>query len=1245
MANVQSEQRYSLLPTVEVIVVSLSGQLTHARALLDQGSETTFISESLVQSLRLVRQRVHVPIVGVGSSKGTIARFCVSVRLKSGFEKDFEIDADALVLIRPTGCLPTRVLSGLDLTLISKLHWADPRFYLPNEIDMILGVDIYAIAIRRGLQNVGMNELIAQQTAFGWIFSGQILQHNGAPSVEAFKVPRVVMHSSEKEDLCEILKRFWSIEEVPESQRKLSPDNELCEHLFVTTHSRNESGRYVVSLPLKTEPPSVAESTRRLALNSLAALKRRFNRNPELASAYHTFMRDYEGLGHMQLIPEDELVSKRAWYLPHHAVVQPGISKSKIRVVFDASRRTADQHCLNNFLLAGPSLQQDLPLILLNWRQYSFVFTADIVKMFRQIIVADRDQDLQRILWSPTPEEAPRDYRLTTVTYGTTSAPYLAIRTLIQLASDEGHRYPLGAHCLTNQTYVDDVFSGANNLDDAMKIRDQLIDILHSAGIKLDKWAANNPELLPGISNIDQGKIIDVDKTVKTLGLLWQPLNDSFSFNTRCLYDSSKEMTKRAVLSFLARLFDPLGWLAPIIVRAKILIQDLWIMKIEWDVPLTDDLMKRWRGYCGNIEGVNEISVSRWLGPISTAKLELHGFADASMRAYAATVYIRAVNDKGECWVKLIIAKSKVAPVKTVSIPNLELCGAVLLVKLLKYVQRLDIFKDLPITAWSDSRDALAWIRKHPSNWKVFVANRVSYIQTELPLAVWKYVPSRENPADLATRGIEVGMLTNSKLWWAGPTWLGASEEHWPVQPIYTSPSEQGELERARKSIIQIVQSVAFKDELISLKANRPLTKRSRLYNLRPFLDDQGIIRVGGRLTHSALTFPAKHPPIPPKTSSLSQLYIHYAHRLALHAGPTLTLGVLMNQVWVIGASGLVKRLVRACIRCFRTRPRPGSQRMGDLPPSRVTPSRPFTTTGLDYAGPFKLKFSKGRGQRTFKGYIALFVCFSTKAIHLEAVGDLTTQSFLAALRRFTSRRGICHRIVSDNGTNFQGADRELRNLFKVTSEFYTTIARDLVDQGITWEFIPPNSPHFGGLWEAGVKATKHHLVRVIGEYTLTFEEFATVLAEIEACLNSRPLCPLSGDIEDLRVLTPSHFLLGGTSGLIPDLPLHEIPENRLNRFQLLTRLQQDFWKRWSREYLHHLQQRVKWRDSTENYAIGQLVVVQDDRYPPAKWPLGRIIETHQGEDGLVRVVTDKTASTILKRPVVRLSPLPLPKS
>lgn len=338
-----------------------------------------------------------------------------------------------------------------------------------------------------------------------------------------------------------------------------------------------------------------------------------------------------------------------------------------------------------------------------------------------------------------------------------------------------------------------------------------------------------------------------------------------------------------------------------------------------------------------------------------------------------------------------------------------------------------------------------------------------------------------------------------------------------------------------------------------------------------------------------------------------------------------------------------MRRIVHQCLQCHKAKPKFPDLLMGNLPATRIEPSRPFTNTGLDYAGPFQLRTTKGRGHRAYKGYLVVFVCFATKAIHLEAVSDLTTDAFLNAFRRFVSRRGLCRRLYSDNGTTFRGADRELRSMFKTASRFYSEIATTLANDGVDWHFIPPHSPHFGGLWEAGVKSAKHHLVRLLNNHTLTFEEFSTILAQIEACLNSRPLCAMSADAEELDALTPAHFLIGSEISLVPDQEPPNVAENRLNRYQLLRKIHSNFWKRWSKEYLQSLQARGKWHNTTENIEVGQLVLIRDDRYPPTKWPLGRVVNVHPGQDGIIRVASVKTASGIFKRPVVRISPLPSP--
>lgn len=253
-------------------------------------------------------------------------------------------------------------------------------------------------------------------------------------------------------------------------------------------------------------------------------------------------------------------------------------------------------------------------------------------------------------------------------------------------------------------------------------------------------------------------------------------------------------------------------------------------------------------------------------------------------------------------------------------------------------------------------------------------------------------------------------------------------------------------------------------------------------------------------------------------------------------------------------------------------------------------------------------------------------------------VESLSTDAFLAALRRFSSRRGVPAHIYSDNGTNFVGAEKELKEFF-TNSDVHSTVTRKLGDDGISWHFLPPSAPHQGGLWEAGVKSAKYHIRRVVGALVLTKDQFSTLLCEIEAILNSRPLYQRSSDPTDLEPLTPGHLLTGEPLSTIPNPNLLDIPQNRLSQYQLVVSRVQDFWKRWNREYLNTLQQRNKWMWEKENVREGNLVLLMEES-PPATWRMGRVVSLHPGEDGLVRNVTIKTANNTFKRPIVKVIPL-----
>lgn len=356
---------------------------------------------------------------------------------------------------------------------------------------------------------------------------------------------------------------------------------------------------------------------------------------------------------------------------------------------------------------------------------------------------------------------------------------------------------------------------------------------------------------------------------------------------------------------------------------------------------------------------------------------------------------------------------------------------------------------------------------------------------------------------------------------------------------------EYPEIHCARLFHLRNLQKSHFSQEIAALQRATRIPVSSTLKALCPFLDQDGLLRVGGRLHHAPIPFDERRPIILLK-HQLSKLIAIHAHLRSLHEGPQLTLRVLRQNYWMLGAGNLVKNITHQCVKCVRERAAVPQQLMGNLLSARVQPTRPFLHAGIDYAGPFYVKSSKARNALSHKAYIVLFICLATHAVHLELVSDYSTDSFIAALRRFVARRGYPSDIYSDNGTNFHGADRELHNLLHdlhKDDQIYSFVA----NQSITWHFILPASPHFGGLWEAGVKSAKHHLRRVVGSQVLTFEELSTFLAQVEVCLNSRPISPLSTDVSDLACLTPGHFLTGTSLLAILEPSLLDVSVNRLS--------------------------------------------------------------------------------------------------
>ena len=456
---------------------------------------------------------------------------------------------------------------------------------------------------------------------------------------------------------------------------------------------------------------------------------------------------------------------------------------------------------------------------------------------------------------------------------------------------------------------------------------------------------------------------------------------------------------------------------------------------------------------------------------------------------------------------------------------------------------------------------------------------------------------------------------------------------------VSTPPLSVQEINLAKTRILLLTQQEAFTAEIALLQKKQLLSQT--IQRLKPFLDAEGLIRVGGRLSNSSLVYNAKHPILLPKRHCVTDLLIDYHHAQYLHCGPQQLQAMLSQKYWILSARGAIRSRIFRCVRCFKCRPVTRSPQMADLPASRVSPTRAFNTSAVDYAGPFSVKAHYLRRIQIVKIYVCLFICLSTKAVHLEVVSDLTSEAFIASLTRFVSRRGLVSHLYSDNATNFVGAARQLRETVqKLVKQDETQLF--LTERSIEFHFIPARAPHFGGIWERAIQSAKNHMRRVIGEQVLTLEEFITLSCQVEAMLNSRPIVPMSSDPCDLEVLTPGHFITGGPLVSIPEESLVDVPTNRLRRWKLVTAFAQHIWQRWHREYLHTLQNRPKWIHPQENLKKGDLVLIHEDNTPPLRWKMGRVTNVFPGKDDVIRVAEVKMASGLFTRPVVKLSPLPL---
>ncbi|KAL6479864.1 hypothetical protein MHYP_G00108970 [Metynnis hypsauchen] len=781
------------------------------------------------------------------------------------------------------------------------------------------------------------------------------------------------------------------------------------------------------------------------------------------------------------------------------------------------------------------------------------------------------------------------------------------------------------------------------------------------------------------------------------LGVKWNVSSDTFSFKVAL---DEKPATRRGILSTVASVFDPLGFLAPFLLLGKKVLQEMCQRGVGWDEPLPRELKPQWESWLSGLENLQKIQIPRCFSPENLGKvqrIELHHFSDASSRGYGQCSYIRMVSeDKVHC--SFVMGKARVAPTKVVTIPRLELTAAVVssaVSRMLKEELELKIDQEY---FWTDSQVVLSYINNEARRFHVFVANRVQRIRETTDSAQWYYVDTNQNPADHASRGLNVTELISSN-WFTGPKFLWEREISTPkstlellvgdpevktTQVLQTKvvkedsflerfkrfsnwhtalnvvvriqqlakgvKAEPINVENRRKAslvLIKLAQRDAFKEEMQILSHDK-LPQNHQLSQLDPVLKD-GVLRVGGRLKKASLPLELKHPVILPRDTVVTRLILDYCHQKTQHQGRGQTLNELRaNGYWVVGGSKVVANRIKQCVTCRRARRPTETQKMADLPADRVNPSPPFSYCGMDCFGPFHTK----QGRKECKRYGLIFTCLSSRAVHIEMLEDVTTDAFINALRCFIAIRGAVRQIRSDQGTNFVGAKNELTKTLKEVDKDRLTAY--LAEKQCDFTMNVPDASHMGGVWERQIRTVRSVLSWVLSQSAGRLDDASlrTFFYEAMSIVNSRPLTTDNiNDPKGLEPLTPNHLLTMKACVPLPP-PGKFVAEDlyakkRWRRVQYLT---EQFWGRWRKEYLTNITLRQRWQSPRRNVKIGDIVIVKEEGIPRNDWRLGRVLDVCKDEDGLVRKATIQMGNrklgkdrqrfinpTILERPIHKL--------
>lgn len=709
------EQLTPLLPIVKVRVETDSFICGQLYAMLDTGAEPNIITADAVKQLKIPMTTARHRMTGI-DGRSVNAKGRIQIRIRPWFDSDEFLDEEFMVLPRDSCWNLVSTPVFVQFPSDSSMRLANPDINTPMRVHIILGVTTVAKSlisiVPRELSNVHMLE-----TIFGVVIYGAI------PDKKSTALIHTITEDTEFDQLDRAIAKLWQLDQIPDAPKQ-SNQERLAEQIFLENCYRDEDGRFNVAIPLKPDITGIGES-RKIALQRFFALERKFDRDPELRQKYVDFMTEYIHLGHMRLVNKTAEPGDIVYHIPHHCVTR------KFRVVFDGSCKTDQGISLNDIQLIGGKLQLDLADIIMRLRRHPTALIADICKMFRQVRVIPKYWNLQRIFWRADRNEPLQEYWLTVVTYGLASSAHNAVRALVQCGREAESEFPTASNMIMKDFYMDDFLSGAETESEAKYLAAQVTDILKNAGFELTKWQSNSALVRTALQTAEQESIFLAEEdSTSILGLKWSPSRDTFSYTVK-MCDVKEKMTKRSVLSKIAQLYDPQGYIAPVTVVGRLIMQEIWKAKIDWDSELPVHIKEMWIEFWKDIRQLENFKIPRWLKTRRNSEIHLHGFADSSSKAYGATIYVQVRQSNDSYTTNLLLSKSRVAPLKTISIPRLELTAMELLSRLMTHlkqwngeISRIHCGQTRRSHYIGFTRSLISAKRSWPTEWHQYRANR-----------------------------------------------------------------------------------------------------------------------------------------------------------------------------------------------------------------------------------------------------------------------------------------------------------------------------------------------------------------------------------------------------------------------------------------------------------------------------------------------------------------------------------------